>query len=406
MNKRIFIYLQNKEQLSLVYPIVSDNPNYEYGIIIEDINIDDFLRTPTGKLSNIQFVEIKNWNIASLSSYGAFISTDTSINNGSNILMILINMFSVLNVPIFELQERMFPLSCKASSLATHYLSWYDNKRPNSTIIGYPISSNKQSVSDGEYILVITDLYHDCYTGQDINNFFSAIYEYARLHTGAAIIWKMAGEEMSNAEITRVYNNYNAFYAKELNKICLCNSHTMLSRLDITELIAKAKIVITTITMPRLLDCELYGKPVAIYSSNANIINENIDTRKTTIFHNAEELEQVIFDTPCKTLHTGLLHHYNNDAFISVMDDLYKKDSIIPKEYMESLLLSYMLLDKQVAATQICKSDNSNIRTPTLEIEKLKEKYRKHLKAIRRMAISLGIELIIIIVLLILILFM
>ena len=36
MNKRIFIYIKDKEQLPLVYPMVNENPEYEYGIIIEN----------------------------------------------------------------------------------------------------------------------------------------------------------------------------------------------------------------------------------------------------------------------------------------------------------------------------------------------------------------------------------
>ena len=57
MNKRIFIYIKNKEQLPLVYPMVNENPEYEYGIIIENTTLDDFLRTPTGKLSRNKKME-------------------------------------------------------------------------------------------------------------------------------------------------------------------------------------------------------------------------------------------------------------------------------------------------------------------------------------------------------------
>lgn len=407
MNKRIFIYIKDKEQLPLVYPMVNENPEYEYGIIIENTTLDDFLRTPTGKLSNIQFVETKKWKIASLSTYGVFISTDTSMgNSGSETLMILLNVFSALNVPIFDLQEKLFAIQHNAFSLATHHLNWYDNKQHNSTVIGYPISANKQNTSNGEYILVITDLYRECYTGQDINNFFSAIYEYARTHTGAAIIWKMSDKEIANANISRVQNNYNAFYEEELRKISLCNEHTLLGKLSTSELIAKAKLVITTPTMPRLLDCELFGKPVAIYISNTNTINERIDIRNTTIFHNAEELEQVIFDKPCKYLHTGLLNFYDNDAFISAINNFYKICDINPKKYIESLLLSSILLGRKVSTTQTCKNGIPNVQTPTLEIEKLKFKNRKHLKVIRKMAIGLGFESIIIAALLVFILLM
>lgn len=399
VKKNIFIYLQNKEQLPLVYAIVKDNPIFEYGIFVEGIQLEYFLRTPVGKLQNIQFVDRNNWNIALLSNYRIFLSTDTRMEKNSPVLMILLRMFTALDVPILDLQCTIIQTSIKQSSFATHFLRWFDDNSENSSVIGYPLFLNNSIVSEGEYILVLSDLCCSCYTGRDIANFVYAIYEYAKAHTGAAIIWKMQDEEKSNSNVMRVINNCKAFYANELDKVILCHENPMLSRLATTELIAKAKLVIMTITIPNLLDCEMYNKPVALYNT-LNDISNIISKENITIFHNANELETVIFDNACKKLHTNMLFPYDNDAFISVVDDFYTQGPINKKDYIATLATVSLLFEK----CSTYKQTNSDVyhNGSLNEIEKLKKKYKKHIKAIRKLVIAVASELVFIIILLLL----
>lgn len=399
MGKRIFIYLNDKEQVPLVYPMVSENTDIEYGIIIENLYKDDFIRLPIGKLYNIRLYEINALEVASLSVYGAFISTDTCIEKGTNALMILLNIFTTLQVPIFELQKNLVsPSSCCNINFATHHLNWYEKKQENSYTIGYPISANKQSVSNGEFILVITDFQDSYYIAKDIVTFYHSIYEYVRTHINANVIWKMSEEEINNAEIIRIQQNYKNFYTNELRRICLCNENSILERLPISELIAKANFVITTVTMSRFLDCELYDKPVAVYDK-LNGITDTLNFKEVTVFHDAKELEDCIFDNPCKKMCSGLLFPYNNEAFLSAIEAHYKLCVTPSKQYIWSLVAISELLKtnaSEVIKTNISNKTRQNQDNNTYQIKVLRKKYTKHLKTIRIMIIGLCIELLII----------
>lgn len=402
VKKRIFIYLQNKEQLPLVYAIVRDNPIFEYGIFIENLQLECFLKTPVGKLKNIQFVDRNNWNIALLSSYRIFLSTDTSIEKNSLALIVLLRIFTALNVPILDLQSTVIQTSVKPCSVATHFLRWFGDDRENSSMIGYPLFVNNCNCSEGEYILVLSDFHNICYTGHDIANFVYAIYEYARSHTGASIIWKIHDEERGNSNVMRVLDNCKRFYAEELDKVILCHDNPILSRLTATELIAKAKLVIMTTTIPNLLDCEMCNKPVAFYNTS-NDISNIISKENISMFHDADELESVIFDNTCKSPHTNMLFPYNNDVFISVVETFYTQGTISRKDYIEALAAASLIIE----GCSLHKQNNSEVyhNGSFYEVEKLKKKYKKHIKAIRKLAITVASELVLIIILLLLLLY-
>ena len=397
MKKKIFIYIKDKEQLSLIHYIIKSNPSIEFGVVVEEVTTSHFLMTPVGKLNNVHFYDANKLNISILSCYGAFISTDTTIDNNSAILTAILNIFICLNVPIFDLQSSLLPASLEKISLATHYLSWHDNQRENVSIIGYPLYTKETSQSSGEYLFVLSDLNNPIYNGQDVSNFIYAVYEYARNHLGASIIWKLNNEELSNDNVVRILKNCKKFYANDSNKIVFYHSHPVISKLTTSDLVSKAKLIITTTTIPNLLDCELYNKPVALFTKPNNGNIESICKSPISSFYNAKQLENAIFDNPCRKLNSKLLVPYNNEVFLSTITNLYKIGTVTKKAYIDSLIAASILLQHKKAYG----NNELNSNPYKKENERLNNKRKKHLHAIRKLVIGASIELLIIIILII-----
>lgn len=384
MMKRILLYLINQEELDFMYPLVASNPSIEYGILIPDMNLDDFLRTPSGGLSNIRFMDWKAIDMVSISQYGLFISTDTRGLENNSILFSLFQIFSSINVPIIELQNCLLPKV--EISLSSHRLEWHDTKSTNSTSIGYPPATSKFTNMQGEYLLVLTDFESPLYSDKDISMFSHTVFEYVRLHKANPIIWKFT--DKTSERTLKAIEYYKIFYRNESDKIFFCNDESLLNRFSISEMIRKSRLVITTPTMSRLLDCEVYNIPVAIYA-NEKKTWELLHLGDITVFQNARELENGIFDNPCKLIQSNLLKPYDNLAYLKVIERFYMETpSIDEHAYINAIVSALKVLGKDETLNEDrlsgCPSEKNEV-----EIQRLKSKYRKHIKVIRTMGVGL-----------------
>ena len=162
-------------------------------------------------------------------------------------------------------------------------------------------------------------------------------------------------------------------------------------------MVSKAKLIIKTTTITNLLDCELYNKPVALFTKPNNGNIESICKSPISSFYNAKQLENAIFDNPCRKLNSKLLVPYKNEVFLSTITNLYKIGTVTKKAYIDSLIAASILLQHKKAYG----NNELNSNPYKKENERLNNKRKKHLHAIRKLVIGASIELLIIIILII-----
>lgn len=380
----IFIYTGNKEESELIYPLAKENPGTEYHIFINNLSFDSFMHTSLSRLDNVHYVDFANLDLISLSRFGLFITTDTKATGANKHLIALLRIFSSLNTPIMKLQSSLKQEDC-SSPIASHNLQWYATACKNSTSIGYPVYYDKRSEAKGEYILVITDFDNGNYSDRDICFFSHSVFEYVKKQTTASLIWKFIGESPSCDKLA----NHRNYYTQESARILIDDNDAMLDKIELTEAIGKAKIVITTPTMPRLLDCELLSTPVAIY--NSGDCPQPLGNAAT--FSKAEELEKILSGSPAP-LHTGKFSPYDNSAFTTTVKELYKEPTVNREQFLSAITGAVTMLKECSSAP----AEEEPVAAPS--DNKYKKKCKKYQRVIMALKIILVAEFIAILTLL------
>ena len=397
MMKRILLYVTGCDQLDLVYPLISENADVEYGIFVRGMYKDDFLRTPSGWLPNVRFVEETSFCIAEMSQYGLFISTDVRGFTNDILLFSLLQIFTSLDVPIVEMQSALLSESANLS-VSSHSLRWYDSKSDDETCVGYPPSVSRFSEIQGEYVLVLTDFENSGYSDKDIAVFCHAIFEYVRLNPAVSIIWKTTDSMQERTKESIM--NHRHFYRKEYDRIAFTEDQLILKRISIVELICKAKSVVTTATMSRLLDCELYHKPTVIYEDESSIW-KHLPLCGFTRFHSAEGLTAAFSDVLCVPIWQSRVLPYDNASYRNFLERFYLKTPRKEKhEYINALVSISSAWDNIKK-----QSENINKKTSIVsDVQYLRLKNKKRLQAIRKLVWGLGVMSLIIVILIVLLL--
>lgn len=347
--RMILCYLNGTHHFELFYNIFHYNPDIDFYIISKNINEDDYRKSGVYNLDNVFFVAETEKLIYKLNCFGALITTDIQQARAHKYSLKIANLFYKLHIPVIELQHGLFQLglhyydmpnrenfrddSLPTKSFAEHILTYYPiSNYKNITTIGYPPYNEDHPTYQGEYTLILSNMHWPIYSPEEKYNFYKTILQYVEHNHEKMFIWKMHHGEMKNT--TMLKELFNVFPTAKKN-IILYQDNAMLQKNSITNLIAKADKVISTVSTV-LLDCERWGKDTYTYSSNA--INSLVKKLKNPqAFTNIEDLE-ILVNTGNKRFETGLLHKYDNDAFKRTINHLYKETDLSPKDMLNIIL--------------------------------------------------------------------
>lgn len=336
----IFVYLKDKEELEIIYKIVEENSNINFYIAIESINEDDFFRESLSRKVNANYYLLDKLDFSILSQCGIALTTVKNISCDNLIYQAIVNVFYSIEVPVIYLDYEVEPLSINENNV----LSLTKNNANTCDYIGYPLK--EQNIYDGEYVLVLSDLYKEYYSSKEVADFHRSVFEYLwQKNNGQAnMIWINDKNDLLSEKVTYSLTKFKNAYSSSLGRLKFKNENSMLSDIEISDLIAKAKLIITTSTNSNLLTCEMYNKKVAIYLRDNITDKEKNDFKGCTVFTNEDELENGIFDNECKKISSNFYSPYDNNTFIKYINAKYNNAIELNHNYYHSTLIASMIV--------------------------------------------------------------
>ncbi len=360
----IFVYLKDKEELEIIYKIVEENNNINFYIAIESINEDDFFRESLSKKENTYYYPLDKLDFNVLSQCGIVLTTFKNISCDNLIYQAIVSVFYSIEVPVIYLDYEVEPLSINENNV----LSLAKNNANTCDYIGYPLK--EQNIYDGEYVLVLSDLYKEYYSSKDVVDFHRSVFEYLwQKNNGQAnMIWVNDKNDLLSEKVTYSLTKFKNAYSTCLDRLKFKNENSLLSDIETSDLIAKAKLIITTSTNSNLLTCEMYNKKVAIYLRDNITIEEKTNFKECTVFTNEDELENGIFDNECKKISSNFYSPYDNNTFIKYINAKYNNEIKLNHNFYHSTLIASMIvtnhdlkLQKQELTDEITQSNNLGI---------------------------------------------
>ncbi len=354
--RMIFVYARGTYHFPLIKPLAEQNPDYAFYLHSERISAEEYRKSCLYALDNVYFVRNLMDLKFKLDLFGAFITTDAHATYAHQYSLRIICLFNRIGVPVFELQHGMFQIgwhyydkpcreliaedSLPTRTFADHLLAYYPpSDRPfPGTVIGYPPCPGGAMPSEkGEYALVLSNLHWKTYAHEEKRRFYEAVFEHAARHVDVTFVWKFHHGELVNPAVKSIVNGMFARYPELKNRILFHHENEMLSCSSVSELIRHSSYVISTVSTV-LLDCEMFGKTVAVYGCRSN---ECLTRRlpSENIFKDIDSLERICSEDTA-AFKSGLLLPYDNEAFRGALDQYYHRSNISRREWLSIVVES------------------------------------------------------------------
>lgn len=334
-NNKILVYLEKLEHFDLFNQIFLQNPELEFCIHSNLINVDNFRRSNLITLDNVFFLTDINRLKFQIGSFKAFITTNAYSISSNEYVLHLIKKAKEQSIPVIKVQTELFePLvhfdsslkkdvysdnSFITESLEDYYLSFYPvNYKKDTTVIGYPYFYKNFTGINESYGLIISNMDWNPYSRDDIHIFYKTIINFIQKSTVKSFIWKMNPNELINPVCMQFLVNLFKVFPNTKEKILFCHENEMLKKITDFELIKKSSFVITSLNN-KILDCEMLKKKTMIYNcSNINILTRKL--KNVDLFQNIDELDTIF--TQKNQICSNLLFKFDNNKFKEVLNKI------------------------------------------------------------------------------------
>ena len=351
----IFVYIRGEHHYALIRPLALRNPDYHFYLHSNFVTEDQFRKSELHGIANVHFVQDFRRIVYKLNLFGAFITTDAHAVHAHFYSLKLIRLFRRMGTPVYELQHGMFQIglhyydlphdeyvgddSLPTTTFADKVLAYYPpvSRAAPFVTIGYPPYDLGccRKTQPGEYVLVMSNLHWQTYSHEEKHAFYYAVMEYARRHEETLFIWRMHPGEAANKACAVIVNGLFALYPELRKRLIFQRDSMLLAKTGVEGMVRQAKAVISTVSTV-LMDCEIAGKPTAVYACKTNACLIGMLESKDAAFSNVDELENVMSrGTPFSS---GLLRPYDNAAFRMEIENSYKPSALKQGEWLELVI--------------------------------------------------------------------
>jgi len=274
----VLIHLQGAHQLSLCRPFFSQLPDIQWVVLIECPAADmQKLSADFTAASNVAFMHNLHDAILRLDVFSAVISTWAVPHKAHFRGIQLYGACVQLGIPFLELQHGMFQIGVNyrerskivgdgyygaASSLPVrnfhdHLLAW-----SGEGAVGYPPFLDISPAENKGYCLILSNMHWNIYGEIDQILFFETVLTTVRANPDKTFLWKPHPAELSK-RMDRYFKPL--LDGAEPNLQVITNDELTRRQTTTEELIRNCAYAVSSYSTV-LLDLEMYGKKVAVYS--------------------------------------------------------------------------------------------------------------------------------------------